>query len=94
MQSLLTATRSSHLVPGTRAFSSSVSRWLAVPQQKPVLMKEFKIYRWVGYLGIFRVCKQLTIYTQNPDQPEKKPELQSYKIDLNQTGPMVCILDV
>ena len=26
---------------------------------------------------------------QNPDEPAKKPELQSYTIDLNQTGPMV-----
>ncbi|KAJ2912393.1 hypothetical protein MD484_g8029, partial [Candolleomyces efflorescens] len=39
--------------------------------EKPVLMKEFKIYRW------------------NPDKPEDKPTLQSYKIDLNQTGPMI-----
>ena len=26
---------------------------------------------------------------QNPDEPAKKPTLQSYTIDLNQTGPMV-----
>ncbi|KAH8827245.1 iron-sulfur protein subunit of succinate dehydrogenase, Sdh2p [Flagelloscypha sp. PMI_526] len=39
--------------------------------KKPVLNKEFKIYRW------------------NPDEPAKKPELQSYTIDLNQTGPMI-----
>lgn len=43
----------------------------AMATQKPVVMKEFKIYRW------------------NPDQPEEKPKLQSYKIDLNQTGPMI-----
>lgn len=54
-----------------RGFASSVARAQAVPQQKPVVMKEFKIYRW------------------NPDEPSKKPTLQSYKIDLNQTGPMV-----
>ncbi|KAF9552431.1 succinate dehydrogenase iron-sulfur subunit [Agrocybe pediades] len=71
MQSIFTATRSTHLALGRRAFSSTTRRWQAVPQEKPVLMKEFKIYRW------------------NPDEPEKKPELQSYKIDLNQTGPMV-----
>lgn len=26
---------------------------------------------------------------QNPDEPEKKPTLQSYSVDLNKTGPMV-----
>ncbi|PPR04631.1 hypothetical protein CVT26_015010 [Gymnopilus dilepis] len=72
MQSLFAASRSSRqLALGQRAFSSSLRRWQAVPAEKPVLMKEFKIYRW------------------NPDEPEKKPQLQSYKIDLNQTGPMV-----
>lgn len=55
-----------------RHFSSSAARSLATPvAQKPVLNKEFKIYRW------------------NPDEPAKKPTLQSYTIDLNQTGPMV-----
>jgi succinate dehydrogenase (ubiquinone) iron-sulfur subunit len=57
-----------------RPFSSSAARALATPvAQKPVLNKEFKIYRW------------------NPDEPAKKPTLQSYTIDLNQTGPMVCV---
>ncbi|KAF4566463.1 succinate dehydrogenase complex, subunit B [Pleurotus pulmonarius] len=54
-----------------RAFSTSPGRWQAEPLQKPVLQKEFKIYRW------------------NPDEPAKKPHLQSYTIDLNQTGPMI-----
>jgi hypothetical protein len=31
----------------------------------------------------------LTLVSQNPDEPAKKPTLQSYTIDLNQTGPMV-----
>ncbi|KAF9531492.1 succinate dehydrogenase iron-sulfur subunit [Crepidotus variabilis] len=76
MQSLLRATRSSnfanlsHGLP-KRAFSTSQRYRQATPQEKPVLMKEFKIYRW------------------NPDEPDKKPELQSYNIDLNQTGPMI-----
>ena len=47
MQALLTATRSPSLALGKRAFASSARSWQAVPQQKPVLMKEFKIYRWV-----------------------------------------------
>ncbi|KAI6020651.1 hypothetical protein PISMIDRAFT_513318 [Pisolithus microcarpus 441] len=55
----------------SRSFVSSAARWQAVPTEKPVLQKEFKIYRW------------------NPDEPDKKPTLQSYTIDLNQTGPMV-----
>ena len=28
-------------------------------------------------------------HVQNPDEPDKKPTLQSYQLDLNQTGPMV-----
>lgn len=60
-------------VPRTsvRRFTSSAARLQAVPTEKPVLDKEFKIYRW------------------NPDEPDTKPKLQSYVIDLNQTGPMV-----
>ncbi|KAF8323450.1 succinate dehydrogenase iron-sulfur subunit [Amanita rubescens] len=54
-----------------RTFSSTSRAAQAVPTEKPVLMKEFKIYRW------------------NPDDPAKKPHLESYKIDLNQTGTMV-----
>ncbi|KAF7294466.1 Succinate dehydrogenase [ubiquinone] iron-sulfur subunit, mitochondrial [Mycena kentingensis (nom. inval.)] len=55
-----------------RSFSTSAARRLATPvATKPVLNKEFKIYRW------------------NPDEPATKPTLQSYTIDLNQTGPMI-----
>ena len=54
-----------------RTLSTTPTRFQAVPTTKPVILKEFKIYRW------------------NPDEPEKKPTLQSYKIDLNQTGPMI-----
>uniref|UniRef100_C0STD8 Succinate dehydrogenase [ubiquinone] iron-sulfur subunit, mitochondrial n=1 Tax=Pholiota microspora TaxID=1538424 RepID=C0STD8_PHOMI len=70
MQSILATARVNRFV-GSRSFATSIARSQAVPQQKPVLLKEFKIYRW------------------NPDEPDKKPELQSYKIDLNQTGPMM-----
>ncbi|KIM66553.1 hypothetical protein SCLCIDRAFT_58458, partial [Scleroderma citrinum Foug A] len=28
----------------------------------------------------------------NPDEPDKQPTLQSYTIDLNQTGPMAYLL--
>ena len=54
-----------------RSFSTTSVAFQATPLEKPVLNKEFKIYRW------------------NPDEPEKKPTLQSYIIDLNQTGPMI-----
>ena len=47
MQAVLAATRSTPLALGKRAFASSARSWQAVPHQKPVLMKEFKIYRWV-----------------------------------------------
>ena len=36
--------------------------------------------------------KTFKIYRWNPDEPAKKPELQSYTIDLNQCGPMVGLL--
>ncbi|THG95198.1 hypothetical protein EW026_g6420 [Hermanssonia centrifuga] len=76
MQSLVVArsmlARSSALRSNAvRTFASSSSRLQAVPTEKPVLQKEFKIYRW------------------NPDEPAKKPTLQSYTIDLNQCGPMI-----
>ncbi|KAG2095148.1 iron-sulphar subunit protein of succinate dehydrogenase [Suillus discolor] len=54
-----------------RSFASSAGRCQATPIEKPVLNKEFKIYRW------------------NPDEPASKPTLQSFTIDLNQTGPMI-----
>ncbi|KAH0828840.1 iron-sulphar subunit protein of succinate dehydrogenase [Lanmaoa asiatica] len=37
------------------------------------------------------LMKEFKIYRWNPDEPEKKPALQSYTIDLNQTGPMARI---
>ena len=46
MQSLV-ATRSSALKQSFRGFASSAARAQATPLQKPVLNKEFKIYRWV-----------------------------------------------
>src|ERR1700733_4936408 len=38
------------------------------------------------------VCFLTSLFSfqQNPDEPDKKPVLQSYTIDLNKTGPMVC----
>ncbi|KAI6043792.1 iron-sulphar subunit protein of succinate dehydrogenase [Pisolithus marmoratus] len=69
--SMATVARSHTSRLSSRSFVSSAARWQAVPMEKPVLQKEFKIYRW------------------NPDEPDKKPMLQSYTIDLNQTGPMV-----
>ncbi|KAG1724477.1 iron-sulphar subunit protein of succinate dehydrogenase [Suillus lakei] len=71
MQVLAKTARASALRSCMRTFASSAARCQATPLEKPVLNKEFKIYRW------------------NPDEPAKKPTLQSYTIDLNQTGPMV-----
>ncbi|CDZ96378.1 succinate dehydrogenase [Phaffia rhodozyma] len=36
-----------------------------------------------------KVVKKFSIYRWNPDQPSEKPRLQTYDIDLSQTGPMV-----
>ncbi|KAL0632499.1 succinate dehydrogenase complex, subunit B [Maublancomyces gigas] len=33
--------------------------------------------------------KKFEIYRWNPDTPDKKPFMQTYELDLNQTGPMV-----
>lgn len=33
--------------------------------------------------------KKVEIYRWNPDQPEKKPYVQTYEIDLNDCNPMV-----
>ena len=33
--------------------------------------------------------KDFQVYRWNPDAPAQKPTLQTYSIDLNQTGPMV-----
>lgn len=33
--------------------------------------------------------KKFQIYRWNPDTPEKKPEMQTYEVDLSSTGPMV-----
>ncbi|KAI0254562.1 iron-sulphar subunit protein of succinate dehydrogenase [Lactifluus subvellereus] len=33
--------------------------------------------------------KEFKIYRWNPDEPQKKPELQSYTINLNECGPMI-----
>ncbi|KAF5097704.1 hypothetical protein D0Z00_002305 [Geotrichum galactomycetum] len=33
--------------------------------------------------------KKFQIYRWNPDTPEKKPELKTYEVDLNSTGPMI-----
>ena len=46
MQSLVAA-RSSVFRQSARGFASSAARAQAAPLQKPVLNKEFKIYRWV-----------------------------------------------
>ena len=32
--------------------------------------------------------KKFQVYRWNPDHPEKKPYMQEYELDLNQTGPM------
>ena len=45
-RSSLARSRALH-TSAVRSFASSASRAQAVPTQKPVMTKEFKIYRWV-----------------------------------------------
>ena len=33
--------------------------------------------------------KKFQVYRWNPDQPDKKPYMQEYELDLSQTGPMI-----
>ncbi len=78
-----------------RSFSSSAVTWQAVPAESKPLNKEFKIYRWVLSSLLFSSCLYslfIVILLQNPDKPEKKPELQAYTINLNECGPMVSTL--
>lgn len=48
--SLLRSTRTGG--SAVRGFATSVQRAQAVPSEKPVLNKEFKIYRWVSWLEL------------------------------------------
>ena len=52
MQSLI-ARKALH--KSVRGFASSATRAQAVPLEKPVLVKEFKIYRWVRFGLLFSV---------------------------------------
>lgn len=61
--SLLNAARSLHAAQLARSFASSAARFQAEPVQKPVMNKEFKIYRWVCciYLPSNLVVLSLTL---------------------------------
>ena len=43
---------------------------------------------WVA-IPLLETCLFVYNLSQNPDEPDKQPSLQSYELDLNQTGPMV-----
>ncbi|GAC93932.1 succinate dehydrogenase [Pseudozyma hubeiensis SY62] len=60
------------------AFSTTAAARLATPTSDNV-----------GSSGKSQHLKQFKIYRWNPDKPSEKPRLQSYTLDLNQTGPMV-----
>ncbi|SNX82206.1 Succinate dehydrogenase [ubiquinone] iron-sulfur subunit, mitochondrial [Melanopsichium pennsylvanicum] len=63
----------------TAAFSTTAAARLATPTSDAN----------VGSSGKPQHMKQFKIYRWNPDKPSEKPRLQSYTLDLNQTGPMV-----
>lgn len=93
MQSLVArqaVLRPTALKLSSRTFATSSARAQAVPTEKPVLTKEFKIYRWVrGRSWSPERSGALICDLKNPDEPAAKPKLQTYSIDLNQCGPMV-----
>ncbi|KAG8913350.1 succinate dehydrogenase complex, subunit B [Tulasnella sp. 419] len=68
------------LTAAVRAVSSSASaKYAQVPVDQPS----------AETTGKKPLNKTFKIYRWNPDEPTKKPYLQTYTIDLNQTGPMV-----
>ena len=87
---LSTVIKSSSRHLARRSFASSSVTRQAVPTEVKPLNKEFKIYRWVCVVCPFTLLTFISF--QNPDEPQKKPELQSYTINLNECGPMVSVL--
>jgi len=76
-----------------RSFAYSAATRQAVPTESKPLSKEFKIYRWVPSSLLLSTYLPFTVIRlQNPDEPQKSPELQSYTINLNECGPMVSTL--
>ncbi|PAV18129.1 iron-sulphar subunit of succinate dehydrogenase [Pyrrhoderma noxium] len=71
--SLLNTTRAARSFPAVAARSFASSA--SRPQAEPVQKPVHQ--------------KEFKIYRWDPENPSKKPELQSYTIDLNQCGPMV-----
>ena len=66
MQSLI-ARKALH--KSVRGFASSATRAQAVPLEKPVLVKEFKIYRWVRFtlwFSLFLLAATTTTTTTIP----------------------------
>lgn len=61
-----------------RAISSTAARGFAQPSNEET-----------PKAGKAPVMKEFKIYRWNPDLPNEKPTLQSYKLDLSQCGPMV-----
>lgn len=90
MQSLAARRFTQAFASSRRSFATSPTRFLAEPTKKPVLLKEFKIYRWVCVSELQQIEYSPDVL-QNPDEPAQKPTLQSYTIDLNQSGPMVRV---
>jgi succinate dehydrogenase (ubiquinone) iron-sulfur subunit len=103
-RNILSRSTAASTLRSARAFSSTpVARFASVVEEsqadaegseKKTLMKEFKIYRWVRRWLEARSTGNIAdlypaFHKQNPDLPNEKPTLQSYKLDLSQCGPMV-----
>ena len=92
MLSILARSSPRRLPLPLRSFSSSTATLQAVPTETKPLNKEFKIYRWVPPSLLLSNPRSPLFLLQNPDEPQKSPELQSYTINLNDCGPMVSTL--
>ncbi|KAL1928333.1 hypothetical protein VTP01DRAFT_2689 [Rhizomucor pusillus] len=62
--------------PLARSLQTSAAANMATAQEEQPLKKE-------------PLMKTFEIYRWNPDKPTEKPYLETYKVDLNQCGPMV-----
>lgn len=99
MQALRSSTSSLRVLraapSATRAFGSTPRRALAQPvddlvERKPgQFEKDSVVEEQQKTQGKPPLMKEFKIYRWNPDEPAKKPTLQSYNVDLNECGPMI-----
>ncbi|KAG7530304.1 hypothetical protein FFLO_05137 [Filobasidium floriforme] len=80
-RNILSRSTAASTLRSTRAFSSTpVARFASVVEESQADAEGSEKKK---------LMKEFKIYRWNPDLPNEKPTLQSYKLDLSQCGPMV-----